>query len=51
MPEIELKYFPVHGWRGLLTRMVLNLGEIEYTEKLVQINEWLEGEKQSEFHN
>ena len=47
MSEIELKYFPVHGWRGLLTRMVLNLGEIEHTEKHVQIKEWLEGEKQS----
>ena len=51
MSNIELKYFPIHGWRGLLTRMVLNLGEITYTEKTVQIKDWLEGEKQSKSLN
>ena len=35
MPEIELTYFPIHGFRGLMTRMVLDLGEINHHEKFM----------------
>ena len=40
MTDIELRYFPVHGFRGLMTRMVMDLGEIKYSEKIVQIRDW-----------
>ena len=40
MTDIELRYFPVHGFRGLMTRMVLDLSEIKYSEKIVQIRDW-----------
>ena len=40
MTDIELTYFPVHGYRGLMTRLVLDFGGIEYSEKIVGIKEW-----------
>ena len=40
MTDIELTYFPVHGYRGLMTRLVLNFSGIEYSEKIVGIKEW-----------
>ena len=40
MTDIELRYFPVHGFRGLMTRMVMDLSEIKYSEKIVQIRDW-----------
>ena len=40
MPKIELKYFPIHGFRGLLARLVLHLGEIDYTEKIIAFEDW-----------
>ena len=40
MTDIELTYFPVHGYRGLMTRLVLEFGEIEYSEKIVKPSEW-----------
>ena len=40
MTDIELTYFPVHGWRGIMTRLVLNFGGIEYSEKLISPKEW-----------
>ena len=40
MPEIELTYFPIHGFRGLLARMVLDLSELEYTEKNIPLQDW-----------
>ena len=40
MTDIELTYFPVHGYRGLMTRLVLDFGRIEYSEKIVGIKEW-----------
>ena len=40
MPKIELKYFPIHGFRGLLARLVLHLSEIEYTEKVIAFEDW-----------
>ena len=40
MPNIELKYFPIHGFRGLLARLVLHLSEIDYTEKVIAFGDW-----------
>ena len=40
MTDIELTYFPVHGYRGLMTRLVLDFSGIEYSEKIVGIKEW-----------
>ena len=40
MPEIELTYFPIHGFRGLLARMVLDLSDLEYTEKVIPLQDW-----------
>ena len=40
MPKIELKYFPIHGFRGLLARLVLRLSEIDYTEKVIAFEDW-----------
>merc|ERR1711962_1762034 len=40
--KIVLKYFDCHGFRGLLTRMVLDLGEIEHREKIVKLTNWSE---------
>ena len=40
MTDIQLRYFPLHGFRGLMTRMVMDLGEIKYSEKIVQIRDW-----------
>ena len=40
MTDIELTYFPVHGYRGLMTRLVLDFGGIEYSEKIVEVKEW-----------
>ena len=40
MPKIELKYFPIHGFRGLLARLVLHLSEIHYTEKVIAFEDW-----------
>ena len=36
MMDIELTYFPIHGFRGLMVRMVLDLGEINHYEKFMQ---------------
>jgi len=40
MPEIELKYFPLHGFRGLMPRLVMHLGDIPFTEKIIQVRDW-----------
>ena len=40
MPEIELTYFPIHGFRGLMPRLVMHLGEIPFTEKIIQMQDW-----------
>ena len=40
MSKIELKYFPIHGFRGLLARMVLYLGEIDHTETIISFEDW-----------
>ena len=40
MSKIELKYFPIHGFRGLLARMVLHLGEIDHNETIISFEEW-----------
>ena len=40
MSEIELTYFPIHGFRGLLCRMVLKLSDLKYSEKIVSFEEW-----------
>ena len=34
--DIELTYFPIHGFRGLMARMVLDFGEINHFEKIMQ---------------
>ena len=36
MADIELTYFPIHGFRGLMVRMVLDLGEIPHYERFMQ---------------
>ena len=40
MPEIELTYFPLHGFRGLMPRLVMHLGDIPFTEKIIQVQDW-----------
>ena len=41
MPKIELIYFNIHaGVRGLLPRMVLKFGDVEYEETLATIEDW-----------
>ena len=40
MSEIELTYFPIHGFRGLLARMVLDLSDLKYTENVIQMQDW-----------
>ena len=40
MSEIELTYFPIHGFRGLLARMVLDLSDLKYTENTIQFKDW-----------
>merc|ERR1712130_103632 len=41
MSKIELVYFPVHGFRGLLTRLVLQVGDLEFDEKIITMQEWI----------
>ena len=45
MSKIELKYFPIHGFRGLLARMVLYLGEIDHTETIISFEDWAKMQK------
>ena len=40
MSEIELTYFPIHGFRGLLARMVLDLSDLKHTENVIQLQDW-----------
>ena len=40
MPNIELKYFPIHGFRGLLARLVLHLSGVVHTEKTIAFEDW-----------
>ena len=40
MSEIELTYFPIHGFRGLLARMVLDLSDLKYIENVIQFQDW-----------
>ena len=40
MPEIEMTYFPIHGFRGLMPRLVMHLGDIPFTEKIIQMQDW-----------
>ena len=40
MSKIELKYFPIHGFRGLMARLVLHLSEIDYIEKVIAFEDW-----------
>ena len=41
MSDIELTYFPIHGFRGLMARMVLDLGEINHDENVIQMQDWM----------
>ena len=40
MPKLELKYFPIHGFRGLLARLVLHLSELDHIEKIIAFKDW-----------
>ena len=40
MPDIEMTYFPIHGFRGLMPRLVMHLGDIPFTEKIIQMQDW-----------
>ena len=40
MSEIELTYFPIHGFRGLLARMVLDLSDLKHIENVIQFQDW-----------
>ena len=35
-----MTYFPIHGFRGLMPRLVMHLGEIPFTEKIIQVQDW-----------
>ena len=35
-----MTYFPIHGFRGLMPRLVMHLGEIPFTEKIIQMQDW-----------
>jgi len=41
MSEIELIYFNIHGGvRGLLQRMVLKFGEVDFKDTMVELKDW-----------
>ena len=40
MSEIEMTYFPSHGFRGFMIRLVMHLGDIPFTEKIIQVQDW-----------
>ena len=40
MSDIELHYFPIHGFRGLMSRLVLKLSGLEYTENTIEFKDW-----------
>ena len=40
MSEIEMTYFPSHGFRGFMLRLVMHLGDVPFTEKIIQVQDW-----------
>ena len=40
MSDIELHYFPIHGFRGLMSRLVLKLSGLDYTENIIEFKDW-----------
>ena len=40
MSEIKMTYFPSHGFRGFMLRLVMHLGDIPFTEKIIQVQDW-----------
>merc|ERR1712050_730198 len=39
MTKPELLYFPMHGFRGLYCRLVLKLGQIDFTNTIIPLGE------------
>merc|ERR1712088_1012586 len=40
MSDIELIYFPIHGFRGLMSRLVLNLSGLKFKDTIVELKDW-----------
>ena len=39
MSDLEFVYFPIHA-RGVVAKMILNMGNVSYKDTLVQMNEF-----------